>query len=432
MLNTFWLSFDGEKVEELKLASNSENNIDILRQILDSPNRRSLIDGLSAICDDICDVEEEEDDEADIGNEVIVHEDDNEDDEDEDDGKDDMKDGDVKNDMGVVKVIDTAAAWLKNKKKKKKQMEFQDQFCEYFVRLTDESNVKPNLQTFFAIIFVQIGLYWKLRETMLEGSLENDEEQQLVEDVEKYKKMEMIDLSICDEYGQTIFHLAASLDTTKVFDILLEIDRDVAKYQNKLGKSAREEAIKAGQWGIVQNIALSQMGSKKQNKAKMEEHRIESQRAVVKNFLKERQEMLTRAKTTITTRKAEGQKEKPQKIQETQETGCATTKTNISQSTKTDDHEAPVTREQTNNVTCEEDKLLEELLQTQLNLLMKKSPLSDDMLLLVWKYEMSINATGDTNRLWLSLSKIIEEVLDNASNKRDWFWFKTYILQSIV
>ena len=417
VLNTFWLSFDGKKVEELNLASNSEKNIDILKQILDAPNRRSLMDGIGAIYDEICDVEEEEEESDQIANE-LEHEDD-----DDYDGKDDMKDGEMIKETSIVPVVNTAAAWLKKNTKKKKDMTFEQQLFEYFIRLTNESNVKPNLPTFFAIIFVQIGLYWKLRPKML-TALKSEEEKKLIEDVEKYTKMEMVDLSICDEYGQTLFHLAASLDTTKVFDILLEGDRDVVKYRNKLGKSAREEAIKAGQWEIVQNIALSQMGSRKKNKAKTEENRIESQHAIVKNFLKERHAMvITSSAVVTTTTKAEGQKEKTQETQET----VTTKTTNSLQARLTSENEK--TRDKT---TSEQDKLLEELLQTQLNLLLKKLPLSDDILLLCWKYEMSINPSGDTNRLWLSLSTIIEEVLDNANNKRDWFWFKTYILQSIV
>ena len=444
LLNTFWLSFDGD-LESLKLASNSENNIDILKQILDTPNRRSLIDGIGSVYDEICNVEEE-DDEQEMANEL--HNDDEDDDEDgdaaandQDEMKDERKDGgnDMMKETSVIPIDTTlSASWLTTKKKKKKQMTFEQQFFEYFSRLTDESNVKPNLQSFFAVIFVQIGLYWKLRPIMLQSKITSIQEKKLIEDVEKYTKMEMIDLSICDEYGQTIFHLAASLDTTKVFDILLEIDRDVVKYTNKLGKSAREEAIKAGQWGIVQNIALSQMGSRKQTKAKTEENRIESQRAIVKNFLKERQTMLTRARSTAIITKAEGQTEKEVekeklKTQETQietqgtETEVITKTTTITYENMTSENEKVPEK-----MESEQDELLENLLQTVLNLLSKKLPLSDDILLLVWKYEMSINATGDTNRLWLTLSTTIEDVLDNASNRRDWFWFKTYILQSIV
>ena len=365
-------------MENLKLASNSENNITILKKILDRSIRRSLIDDIGVVYDEICDVEEEEEEDHDgviaHGTELVVQ-----DSRDEHEMKENMN-----QETGGI-----AAAWLKSQKKKKKEMTFEQQFVEYFLRLGNESNVKPNLQAFLSIVIAQVGLYWTLRTLMLESKMTSDEENRLIAVVEKYSTIEMIDLSICDEYGQTIFHLAASLDNTKVFDILLEMDRDVAKYTNKLGKSAREEAIKAGQWGIVQNIALSQMGSRKKNKAKTEEQRIESQHAVVKNFLKERQEMS----------KTQARNKKEIKLTENEK---------------------------------KEDILLEELLQTVLNLLIKKSPLSDNMLLLVWKYEMSINPSGDKNRLWLALSQIIEEVLDNASNKRDWFWFKTYILQSIV
>ena len=60
------------------MASNSysENNIDLLKQILDAPNRRSLIDSIGNVYDEICNVEEEEDDNEDaIGNDLMHHDD---------------------------------------------------------------------------------------------------------------------------------------------------------------------------------------------------------------------------------------------------------------------------------------------------------------------------------------------------------------------
>ena len=403
-MNTFWQKFGDnvDTLEELELPTNSDNNINILQQILDGSNHRSLIEGISNIYDEICDVIDNEDDDDTMVNELTNEEDENEDNNENDDDNIEQVEIDAQeeDDDG------TGESWLTGMKKKKKELTFEEQLVEYFLRLSDESNVKPNLQTYFSIIFIQMGIYWQLRKDMFKSSKKStsQDETQLIEKFEKYSKMELIDLSICDQFGQTMFHLAASLDSTKIFDILLELDRNVIKYKNKLGKSAREEAMKSGQWGIVQNIALSQMGSRKKDKAKTEENRIESKRGIVTNFIKERQAML---KTASAAKTAPAGKEKEDKKDGD---GAAD-----------DEQGIPA-----------QDQLLEELLQTMLKLITKKLPLSDDMLLLVWKYEMSMNPNGDMNRLWLALSKTIETVLDNATNRRDWFWFKTYILQSIV
>ena len=111
--------------------------------------------------------------------------------------KDETKENEMEKETSAIPIIDTTAAsqsWLSNKKKKKKrELSFQEQLFEYFLRLSNESNVKPNIQTFFSIIFVQIGLYWQLRKNVLES--DSSTKVKLVEDVEKYTKMEMIDLS---------------------------------------------------------------------------------------------------------------------------------------------------------------------------------------------------------------------------------------------
>ena len=78
------------------------------------------------------------------------------------------------------------------------------------------------------------------------------------------------------------------------------------------------------------------------------------------------------------------------------------------------------------------DVLFEEMIETLLKLITKQLPISDDILLICWKYEMLINPNEKNNRLWKVLNNVILNVLNNSRNKRNWIWFKSYILNSIV
>ena len=144
--------------------------------------------------------------------------------------------------------------------------------------------------------------------------------------------------------------------------------------------------MKHGQWSIVQQIGFAKMTSGMKNQAKLEEKRIETQRGIVNQFLKQRKIM--------------------------------------SKNTKNTDKD-------TSNKKIS-DPLLEELLQTMLKLISQQSPISDDLLLICWKYEMSINSNEKNNRLWKVLNNIVQNVLNNSRNKRNWIWFKSYVLNSIV
>ena len=278
--------------------------------------------------------------------------------------------------------------------KKEKVMKFEEQFYQYFVEMSDQSkNFKTGLKTFLLMIFFEIGIFWKIRN---DRSLWDDKMEQFAG---KLANLSLIDLCMCDEFGQTLYHFSASMDNAGLLNLLLSIDNDFVKYKNKQGLTAKDDAIRYGQWSIVQQIALAKMGNKMKNQAKDEEKRIESKRGIVQQFLNERRLIVN-----------EKQSEKKE------------TKTNKNSE-----------KENNNSNNRFEDDLCEEMLKTLLNLISKKLPISDDMLLLCWKYEMmKTNGSEKENRLWKVLKRVIQDVLDNSKNKRIWIWFKNSIFASTV
>ena len=349
VLKNRFLTFDKKKVS---LAPNSEAHRSIISFLLLTQNEKALSQGLSDIFDEIRQIKSD-------------------DDADSDKDRNDNGEGTGNENNGNSASGDEdemAAAALVLQTNEDDSMTFRAQFLEYFSRLTDNSQdsyeMNCDLKAFLTIIFFEIGVFWDVR---LWSSRD-------VSKIEKYCNLKLVDLTVIDNFGQSLFHFAASLDTSEILNMLLPLDNDVSKYINKLGHSVTDEAIKHGQWSNVQQISLAPMGSSMKNQAKNEQKRIETSRGVVDKFLKQRAVMC---------------KDK-------------------------------------------EDLLLEELLLTVIELIKQKAPISDSMLLLSWKYETSKNSNENENRLWIVIKATLEDVLQHSKNKRKWIWFQKYIFNSIV
>ena len=71
----------------------------------------------------------------------------------------------------------------------------------------------------------------------------------------------------------------------------------------------------------------------------------------------------------------------------------------------------------------DDDTLLEQLLLTVIKLIEQRLPVSDDMLMVCWKYEMEKHNNEKENRLWNVIKTTVEHVLDHSKNKRNWIWY---------
>ena len=95
---------------------------------------------------------------------------------------------------------------------------------------------------------------------------------------------------------------------------------------------------------------------------------------------------------------------------------------------------------QRNNNVAFEDSALESILETMIVLISNRLAISDDMLLLCWRYELSKerkrNLNGECNplktRLWKAIESCLAQVLKIPPNKKDLAWFQTYLFDSAV
>ena len=88
-------------------------------------------------------------------------------------------------------------------------------------------------------------------------------------------------------------------------------------------------------------------------------------------------------------------------------------------------------------VQVQSSHFMDGLLATVIAMIENFEPISDDILLLCWKFEMSKNKFNKsydplTGKLWTVINKTMNDVLTIPVNKRKWFWFKEYLFESTI
>ena len=203
------------------------------------------------------------------------------------------------------------------------------------------------------------------------------------------------------KYEQSLYHLAAENGNSDVFELLLKLDNDANKYKNDQNKTPMQVAIEKGHWGIVALIVMAKMGSKMKEKAKKEKGQIKSQQGMVHQFLRERKDMTE--KTGKGNEK--GKQNKKEKEKEKQST----------------------------DATEYEDSLMEEMTATLIRLIRSEKSISDDMLVLCWKYEsVKCQNIESKHRLWNVIQEKMTQVLDSDIKQTNWQWFDIYLLNSNI
>ena len=75
---------------------------------------------------------------------------------------------------------------------------------------------------------------------------------------------------------------------------------------------------------------------------------------------------------------------------------------------------------------------MDNILETTIFMIENKEPISDDILLLCWKYSIATNEDPLKSKLWLTIDKCISDVLTIPLQKRWWFWFEQYMFHSSI
>ena len=361
----------GEKSVRNKIPVNARVSMEIVNYLLKDSNEVALRQGLLSIYDEICNVKS------------IYNKEEKKSIKKKQENKTDNENGDI----------------LLQTTKIQNNLSFSRQFQYYFDGLTQNDNISADLKTFLAIILVELGVFWYIKDTMWGislGKLDSQdpvgEENKLTTLMKEYKELGLLNVAIHDDLKHSLFHEVVTFDSSEPLAMLLTLDNDPSKYHNIDGTAPVDVAIKYGNWSHVQQIALAKMGQKMKDKAKTEEKRIEAKRGIVNTFIKQRQKMAKKAEET----------------------------------------KDEVKDEMTGEM---KDKLLEDLLVTVLNLIEEQAAISDDMLYLCWKYEMNKmknEPNHSTNRLWVVLKKVIFNVLEDTKNKQKWIWFKKNLLSSVI
>ena len=185
--------------------------------------------------------------------------------------------------------------------------------------------------------------------------------------------------------GDSLLHRCVFARNSYGLAIAIEFGVNL-ELRNRNGQTALELAKKLGYWEIYQTLTFAKLGNKMGNEIEITRDSIELKRGMVKQFLKH--------------------------------FDCK-------------------------DVNSNEYKSMQSLLTCLLYLIENKLPFSDDLLLLCFHFELQImrfnsnnNNTNEINPLntktWQTLSKVCDQTLSIPQNRRDFLWFRSYVLKSSV
>ena len=243
-------------------------------------------------------------------------------------------------------------------------------FCSYFAsKFSSQSgSIKPNLENFLSIFLLQVSMFWKCVDSIMKhyyGEMSSSDKQSTLQ---KYLDSGMMDICMCDNYGQTLYHIAVTFDDSDTLEMLLGIDNDLDKYKTLLSDSPMLLAMEKGRWGIVKMLSLSKMGSKIKNMAKATEESVTLTRGIAHHILKE--------------------------------FGEKGIETVISKMISLISKQLPVS--------------------------------DDILLACWKYEEMRSKHNLNDNRIWQAIQKELSKVFSNSKNNRSWYWFEMYIWKSAV
>ena len=81
-----------------------------------------------------------------------------------------------------------------------------------------------------------------------------------------------------------------------------------------------------------------------------------------------------------------------------------------------------------------EYKSMIRIMDCLIELLQKRLPFSDDLLLLCYHFELSQmkQVKPLQTKIWKTITKVCDRVLKLPLNRRDWLWFKQYLMPSVL
>ena len=268
-------------------------------------------------------------------------------------------------------------------------------FCHFFSylqvdesELSDDSNNVNDISYIESLIrsmVIQIGAFWHLADEIGNYTYKRDRSGLLLLNklASKYDECFMINAYIHDDNDTSLFHHCAFHGIEHLLDLLLTQNIDISILVDKSGANVEDTAWSCAQWAVYRKLLFGKMGNKMKNKAKNEEKRISIKEGISDVFL--------------------------------------------------------------NNIVDKNSNVLEDIVTEMINLIKAKKPMSDDLLLIAWKYEENriASAAKDSNiyivpqenkvnRIQKALMDQLTQALSKKIKKRDFLWFKYYLFDSVV
>ncbi len=78
-------------------------------------------------------------------------------------------------------------------------------------------------------------------------------------------------------------------------------------------------------------------------------------------------------------------------------------------------------------------EMMKSMQKSIITCLEQRTPLSEDMLYVSWKWLSKVKKEGSSkSKLWEAIKETLLNVLTLPINKRDWEWFKLFVMENVV
>ena len=219
----------------------------------------------------------------------------------------------------------TGAGAEDKKKDQKKENKFVNGFVTYFSEFIYQNSIRPSIESFLTLYILELSIFEEIENQIIHyhsnqhksisanlytpdtltseaaaaagvggpDGLGGDQVEplstiaDLIVFIQKCVDLRLIDACVCDEFGQSLFHMCALFDMTSILEILMKLDNDLNKYVDYLGRTPSDSAIEGGHWDIVRILSLAKMSSKVKGMAKTREKEIDLKKGIARHMVNE-------------------------------------------------------------------------------------------------------------------------------------------------
>ena len=131
-----------------------------------------------------------------------------------------------------------------DKNQERKKNVFMEQFCQYFCDKIHKGDIKAGIESYLTIFLLESAIFWQIVDKIVQRSVSQQQDSgnqelsmlHIIGLTQKYCDLGLMDVCAVDDFGQTLYHIAAAYNAGEILETLVKVDNDLIKYQTRLRK----------------------------------------------------------------------------------------------------------------------------------------------------------------------------------------------------